>query len=62
MVIKFLHIKRTVDIECTIDSDGIAQRCSIFEFGTSHPLIHGIVGSVSIEPVEDGQQIEWQLV
>ena len=62
MIVEFHQIERTIEVQTAIGVDGISIRNTVLILRTLVPGIGGIVRSIGIDPVEDGNQIERQLV
>ena len=62
MVVERLQIQGAVDVDVAVVGDDVAQRGSVFQIRTTYPGVGGVVGSVAVEPVEDGQLVERQLI
>ena len=62
MIVERLHVDGTVNIEVTATVDGVAERSTVFEFRTSHPRIVRGERSIAVEPVEDWQFVQRQLI
>ena len=61
-VIKLLEVERSVEVQRAVVVDDITKRRAVLEVGTTHPAISGVVRCVGIQPLEDGQQVQRQLV
>ena len=62
VVVERLHVERAVDGNLTVVGDGVTQRRAVFLLTTTHPVIGcGVVG-IGIQPVEDGQLVQRQLI
>ena len=62
VVVERLHVQISVDVDLTVVGDGITQVRTILQLCTAHPVVSGIIGSIGIEPVQDGQLVERQLI
>ena len=62
MVIELLHVEGAVKTDLTVVADGVAQRRAVFKVGATHPVVGGGVLGVGVHPVEDGYEVERQLV
>ena len=62
MVVERLHVQRTVDVGLAVVIDDVACRGAILQFGTATPVVSGGIVRIGIEPVEDRQLIERQLI
>ena len=61
-VIEFLKVERSVEVQRAVVIDDITKRRAVLEVSTTHPAISGVVRCVGIQPLEDGQQVQRQLV
>ena len=61
-IIKLLEVERSVEVQRAVVIDDITKRRAVLEVGTTHPAISGVVRCVGIQPLEDGQQVQRQLV
>ena len=62
MVVEFLQIERAIDVGRTVHRNHITQRRAVFQIGASCPIIGRVVAGITVHPIEDGQQVERQLV
>ena len=62
VVVERLQVEGAVDVQRPVVGNGVAQRGAVLELAAAYPAIGGVVGGVGVEPVEDGQLVERQLV
>ena len=62
MVIEFLHGECSVDIQLTVVVNGITVGSSVLIRCSALPVIGRVKGSIGIHPVEDRNQVQWQLI
>ena len=62
MIVELFHVKRTVEPYGTVAHNIITERSTIIKICTSHPVIRGFISRVGIQPVEDWQQVQRQLI
>ena len=62
VVVEFLEAERAVEVEVAVVGDGVAEVGAVFQLCAAHPVVVGGIADVGIHPVEDGQQVEGQLV
>ena len=62
MVVESLQVESPVDIQVALIADGVTQRRTVIEVGTPQPGVGGFVGGIGLQPVEDRQFVERQLV
>ena len=62
MVVECLQIERAVDVQVAAVRDGVSQRRAVLERCTTQPRVGGIVRSIALHPVEDGQLVDGQLI
>ena len=62
MVIEFLQGECSVDIQLTVVVNGITIGSSVLIRCSALPVIGGVKGSIGIHPVEDRNQVQWQLI
>ena len=62
MVVECLQVEGAVDGEVAVAVDGVAVADAFFRLRTFHPGIAGGIGGVAVDPVEDGQFVQRQLV
>ena len=62
MVVERLHVQIAVDVDLAVVGDGITQICTILQLRATHPVVRRIIGGIRIEPVQDRQLVERQLI
>ena len=62
VVVQFLKVERTVDVEVAVRRDGVSERCSVVEVGTTHPCVGSRVVGVGVHPVEYWDEVQRQLI
>ena len=62
MVVEGLEVQRPVEVQVALRGDDVAQRAAVVHLGAAHPRVVGVVGGVAVQPVEDGQLVQRQLV
>ena len=62
VVVELFHVERAVQVERAVVRDAVAQRGSVFEVGAAHPVVGGVVAGIGIHPVENGDEVQRQLV
>ena len=62
VVIKCFKVECTVNREVAIGSNGVTKTGSILKFSTTYPCILTSVRRIGIEPIEDRQFVERQLI
>ena len=62
VVVERLHIEGTIQVEVAIAVDGITQRGAIVALCTANPSIASRIRGIAVDPIEDGQLIERQLI
>ena len=62
MVVERLQVERAVDVQTAVAADGVAKTGTVVEFRSPYPRVMGVIRGIGIDPVEDGQFIQWQLV
>ena len=62
VVVELLEAEGAVEVERAVVGDGVTQRCAVFELGSTNPVVGGVVGGIGCHPIEDGDEVERQLV
>ena len=62
MLVEFCHIEGSGDVEIPVADDGIAERQTIVEFRSPHPVVGGRISRIGLHPVEYRNQVERQLI
>lgn len=62
VVVELHEVERSVDGERAVVDDGVAQVGAVFKLRSALPAVGGIVGGVAVDPVEDGDEVERQLI
>ena len=62
MVVERLEVQRAVDVQVAAAVDGVTQRGAVVEFRSAYPRIVARIGGITVEPVEDREFVQWQLV
>ena len=62
MVVQRLHIEIAVDIKLTVIRNGVTHIRTVFQLRSPYPIIGSIIVSISCQPVEYGQLVEWYLI
>ena len=62
VVVERLQVERAVDVQTAVAADGVAKTGTVVEFRSPYPRVMGVIRGIGIDPVEDGQFIQWQLV
>ena len=62
MVIERFEVDSTIDVNATVVGDGVTKRSTVIKLCSSLPGIGGGVLGIGLDPVEDGNLIEWGLI
>ena len=62
MIIERLHVQRTIDVELAAVGDGVTQVETGLGDRTALPVVGGIVAGIGINPIEDGELVQRQLI
>jgi len=62
MIVKAGEVERAVDVELPVILYGIAERGAVFEVGATYPVVGRAIRRVAVDPVEDGNEVQGQLV
>ena len=62
VVVEHFEVQRAVDVQVAVAVNGISQTGTVVKLRTTCPAVAGIIRGIGIQPVEDGQFVQWQLV
>ena len=62
VVVERLQVERAVDVQTAVAANGVAEAGTVVEFRSPYPRVVGVIRGIGIDPVEDGQFIQRQLI